>query len=80
MKNETQFIFNTIIFSSRPSVSLLSKDSLTLEEANIRWQTYDGRKPVDDDLGCGMFSLLASQLGLGCQVAFNMYILLTIYS
>ena len=80
MKTETQFIFNTIIFSSRPSVSLLSKDSLTLEEANIRWQTYDGRKPVDDDLGCGMFSLLASQLGLGCQVVCNMYIVLTIYS
>ena len=63
-------------------MSLLSKDSLTLEEANIRWQTYDGRKPVDDDLGCGMFSLLASQLGLGCQVVFNMYmyIVLAIYS
>ena len=58
-------------------MSLLSKDSLTLEEANIRWQTYDGRKPVDDDLGCGMFSLLASQLGLGCQVVFIMYIVLT---
>ena len=71
-------MFKTIIFSSRPSVSLLSKDSLTLEEANIRWQTYDGRKPVDDDLGCGMFSLLASQLGLGCQVVFIMYIVLTI--
>jgi len=35
----------------------------------IRWQTLDGKKPLDNPKECGMFSSFATKLDIDCQLA-----------
>ena len=48
-----------------------------LEEDKIRWVTYDGRKPLDDDLKCGILSSLAIYLDNQCQVSVLVFAFVT---
>ena len=63
------FLGHPVSLPSHYSISWLSNDSLMLEEDKIRWVTYDGRKPLDDDLKCGILSSLAIYLDNKCQVS-----------
>ena len=38
-------------------------------ERLIRWQTLDGKKPLDNPRECGIFSAFATKLDIDCQLA-----------
>ena len=45
-------------------------------ERLIRWQTGDGKKPLDNPKECGIFSAFATHLDIDCQLAITIVFLI----
>ena len=47
-------------------------------ERNLKWQTEDGRKPVDNPIECGVLSGFATSLDIKCQLAITFSFLIAL--
>ena len=49
-------------------MSLLRNENLILNESEICWRTFNGRKPLDSLRKCGVFTPISKYFNISCQL------------